>query len=107
MSIEEKISGAIEKWDEITTYWEEGGDLTYGFLQLARNDLQIFLNEIKCNYCKKQISAEIKLIDIALQFALIANEWKLAEKILQKLNLVGKAMLLIAKLIVLELTKIF
>jgi hypothetical protein len=107
MSIEEKISRAIEKWDEIATYWEEGGDHTYGFLQLAKNDLQIILNEIKCNYCKKQISAEIKLIDIALQFALLANEWKLAEKILHKLNLIGKAILLIAKLIMLELTKIF
>jgi len=107
LSVEEKINEAIKKWDEITTYWEEGGDPTYGFLQLAKNDLQTFSHEITCDYCKKQISAEIKLIDIALQFALLANEWKLSEKILHRLNLISKAILLITKLIIRELAKIF
>jgi hypothetical protein len=103
---DERMDSSVRKWDEILAYLEDGGDKTYGFLQLAESDLHAFAGEISCPYCSKQIDTEVRLIGIALQFSRLANEWELSEGVRTRLGLIGKAVPLIARLTYLELTKI-
>src|ERR1700726_2836661 len=100
------MDSSVRKWDEVLAYLEAGGDRTYGFLQLAESDLHAFAEDISCPYCKKQIDTEVRLIGIALQFSRLANEWEVSAGLRTRLALIGRAVPLIARLTLLELTKI-
>lgn len=99
------VDAPMRKWDEVLAYLESGGDRTYGFLQLAESDLQAFVHEVACPYCKKQITTEVQVIGITLQFSRLANEWAAAPSLWTRLGIVGRAVPMIAKLAFLELTK--
>ncbi len=99
------LEHAVGKWDELMLYLEEGNDMTYGFLQLAKGDLAAFSNELICQYCRNQIETEVELIEITLNFSRIANEWVISRGLLRRLRLVGKALPLITRLIRLEFRK--
>ena len=100
------VDAPMRKWDEVLAYLESGGDRTYGFLQLAESDLQAFVHEVACPYCKKQITTEVQVIGITLQFSRLANEWEVSKGVRTRLGLIGRAVPLIAKLTYLEMTKI-
>ncbi len=103
---ERQIDSSVRKWDEILEYLEGGGDRTYGFLQLAQSDLRAFAGDISCPYCMKQIETEMRLLEIALSFSRLANEWEVSKGLRTRLGLVGRAVPLIARLTFLEMTKI-
>ncbi len=99
------LDHAVGKWDELMLYLEEGNDMTYGFLQLAKSDLAAFSKELICKYCRNQIETEVELIEITLNFSRIANEWAISRGLRSRLLLVGKALPLITRLIKLEFRK--
>ena len=101
-----QIDSSVRKWEEMLAYLEGGGDKTYGFLQLAQSDLQAYASEISCQYCRKQIETELRLLVIALSFSRLANEWEASSGLRTRLGLIGKAVPLIARLSFLEVTKI-
>ncbi|MDA4113333.1 MAG: hypothetical protein OK474_04720 [Thaumarchaeota archaeon] len=103
---DQQMDSSVRKWDEILTYLENGGDKTYGFLQLAESDLHAFAGEISCPYCSRQIETEVRLIGIALRFSRLANEWEVSQGARARFRLVAKAVPLIATLTYLEITKI-
>jgi hypothetical protein len=103
---QQTIDTSVHKWDDVLAYMESGGDKTYGFLQLAESDLGAVAEKIACPYCRKQIVAEVKIIDITLRFSRLANEWEASGGIRNRLGLVGRAVPLIVNLTYLELTKI-
>ncbi len=67
----------INAWSEAKEYLESGGDVTYAFLNLARRDIGLAIDLIEDGYCRKQISSEKKLLDHALNLAMMAYEWSL------------------------------
>jgi hypothetical protein len=101
------LERAVGKWDEMMSYLEEGNDMPYGFLQLAKSDLEAFSHELVCEYCRNQTETEIKVIEIGLDFSRIANEWTANGGLKNRLDLVGRAVPLIARLVKLEFKKNF
>lgn len=106
-STEHSLDSAVNTWDSMMQYLEEGNDMTYGFLQLARSDLRIPADELKCEYCRKQIETEVKLIETTLTFSRLANEWASNKRLGVRLGIVGRAIPLIARMVRLEFGKAF
>lgn len=104
-SVEELISKAMEAWEEKAKYLEEGGDVVYAFLELARCDLKLVMDDIKCNYCRRQAKAEYELIGHALDLARMANQWMYSDSKKEKLALVFKAIKKIAEIAALQVKK--
>ena len=104
---EQPLDQAVSTWDSMMEYLEEGNDMTYGFLQLARSDLRIPAEELKCEYCRKQIEAELQLIGTTLLFSRLANEWASNRRLRLRLGIIGRAIPLIVHMIRLELGKSF
>lgn len=101
------LDEAVNTWDSMLEYLEGGNDMTYGFLQLAKSDLRIPAEELKCEYCRKQIETEVKLITTTLMFSRLANEWASNRRLKTRLGIVGRAIPLIARMIKLEFGKTF
>jgi hypothetical protein len=105
MSAQESVDASVKKWDEILSYFEAGGDRTYGYLQLAESDLDTVDHTVVCPYCRKLLISEVKLIRITIRFSRIANEWEASRGLRKRLSLIGRSLPLIASLTYLELTK--
>jgi hypothetical protein len=103
----ELLQSTLEAWDEIFQQIEDGGDLTYGFLRLARNDLRSVTQAIECSHCRRQIVAEVQLIEIVLQLSRLANQWTLARGVHDRLRLAGLALPLIGRITYLQIKKLF
>jgi hypothetical protein len=103
----EILQSTLEVWDEIFRQIEDGGDLTYGFLQLARNDLQSVTQRIVCDHCRRQIAAEVQLIETVLQLSRLANQWTISRGAREKLRLAGLALPLIGRITYLQIKKLF
>jgi hypothetical protein len=106
-STEHSLDQAVNTWDSMMQYLEEGNDMTYGFLQLAKSDLRIPAEELKCEYCRKQIETELKLIETTLMFSRLANEWASNKRLRLRLGVIGRAIPLITRMVRLELGKSF
>ncbi len=101
----ELLQSSLETWDEVLRQMEDGGDLTYGFLQLARNDLRAVAPGIVCDHCRRQIATEVLLIETVLQLSRLANEWTISKGSRGKLRLVGLALPLIGRITYLQVKK--
>ncbi len=98
-NLESDIAKYVEGYESIREYLTTGGDVTYAFLNMAKLDLEIASKYINDPYCKKLVLKELKALEKALAFAILANEWKLGlGGIGYKLRLVGKAVVEILRL---------
>lgn len=103
--VEELINKAMEAWEEKARYIEEGGDVVYAFLELARSDLRLIVGRIECEYCRKQAEAEYELIGHALDLARLANQWMYSDSRKEKLLLALRAVKKIAQIAALQVKK--
>ena len=103
----ELLQNSLESWDEIFRQIEDGGDLTYGFLQLARNDLLAVTPGIVCDHCRRQIATEVELIETVLRLSRLANEWTVSKGSRRKLQLGGQALPFIGRIAYLQIKKLF
>ncbi|MEB3780110.1 MAG: hypothetical protein GSR85_07765 [Desulfurococcales archaeon] len=74
LHVKEELESA---WREAREYIESGGDVTYAFLNLARRDISNAVDLIEDKYCRGQIMGEKRLLDHALNLAVMAYEWSL------------------------------
>ncbi len=107
MQDDKALQSSLQMWDETFSQMEEGGDLTYGFLQLAKNDLESIMGTIACDHCRRQIDAEVELIRIVMRLSRLANEWAIAGSGTRKFRLAGLALPLLERITYLELKKVF
>lgn len=73
----EVLKQAGEAWEEARKYLEIGGDVTYAYLRLALKDLKAAEPLLVDGYCRKQVKAEVELLEHALNLAMIAFQWNL------------------------------
>ena len=69
--------------DRVTNGWEqtlqslsEGDDVTFAFLKLAKQDLLTAASTVDCQYCRKHIMEEVKLIDMTIELAKLGNAYQ-------------------------------
>lgn len=94
-------------WKEAREYIESGGDATYAFLNLARKDIENIVSLIEDGYCRRQVEGEKKLLDHALNLAMMAFEWSLGVGGFKyRVKLVLKALKEIVIIFWLQLSKI-
>jgi hypothetical protein len=101
------LQSSLETWDEVFQQIDDGGDLTYGFLQLARRDLQTVAPSITCGHCRRQIATEVRLIETVLQLSRLANEWTISKSARRKLQVGGLALPLVGRIAYLQFKKLF
>ncbi|MEM1830609.1 MAG: hypothetical protein QXS63_05045 [Zestosphaera sp.] len=98
-SLESDIAKYVEAYESVREYLKTGGDMTYAFLNMAKLDLEIASKYINDPYCRRQVLKELKALEKALAFAMLANEWKLGlGGITHKLRLISKAIIEILRL---------
>lgn len=106
-NIEKDLEVLLKTYEDIRSYLESGGDVTYAYLNLAKLDLEIASKYIQDDYCRKQVVKELRALEIALTFAMLANEWKLGlYGLTGKLKLVGRAIIEILKLAFVHFSRI-
>jgi len=101
------IDTLMKNWEATISYIEEGGDIPYAMLNLARIDLNEAIPRIKCKFCKRQAEIELKLVNEALEFARMANQWLYTDSKRTKIQLAFKATIKIIKIFLIQLRKAF
>ena len=69
------LDRATRGWEDVLKSVGDGGDITFAFLQLARQDLLTSAETVDCQYCKKHVLEEAKLIQMTIDLAKLGNEY--------------------------------
>jgi len=106
-AVAKDLNKYLEVYENVRSYLESGGDITYAFLNLAKLDLDIASKYIVDPYCKKQVLKELNALDKALSFASMAHEWKIGVGGWRhKTKLVAKAIIEILRLSIIHISRI-
>jgi len=70
----------------------DGGDITFAFLNLAKQDLLASASTVDCQYCKKHIVEETRLIDMTMDLAKLGNTYPHAHGFKEKMRIAFSAM---------------
>ena len=74
------------EWENALKYLSEGGDLTVASLQLARSDLINASTSLDCEYCRRHVLEEVKLIERTLDLAKLSNAYLHAHGLGEKIS---------------------
>lgn len=102
-----EIKDVLDNWNKMLSFLEMGGNVSHVFLELCKGDLKFTLNKIKCPYCRKQMEVEYKLLTHALSLANLSSGWLGSKGVKIKLKIICKAIVTIAKITLLHISKIF
>jgi len=89
---EKLLEDVSNKWEETLHFVGDGGDITFAFLNLAKQDLLVSGNTVDCQYCKKHIEEEAKLIDMTMALAKLGNTYPHAHGFGEKMRIAFSAM---------------
>ncbi|HXQ93501.1 MAG TPA: hypothetical protein VN739_10895 [Nitrososphaerales archaeon] len=89
---EKLLEDISNKWEETLHFIGDGGDVTFAFLGLAKHDLLVSGNTVDCQYCKRHIGEEAKLIDMTMDLAKLGNTYPHAHGLGEKMRIAFSAM---------------
>lgn len=95
LSDEEKenlVDEATRGWEEVLKFLAEGGDITFGFLRLAKQDLLVAADTVDCEYCRRHVLEEAKLIDMTMELAKLSNIYPHSHGFREKVKVALSAM---------------
>jgi hypothetical protein len=78
-------------WEETLQSLKEGDDVTFVFLKLAKQDLLTAAGTVDCQYCRKHILEEVKLIDMTIELAKLGNAYQHAHRAGEKFRIASSA----------------
>ncbi len=85
------IDETTARWEEVLSSLAEGGDITFGFLTLAKQDLLVAARTVDCQWCRKHVLEEVKLIDMTIELARMGNDYPHTHGIREKLKIAFSA----------------
>jgi hypothetical protein len=85
------IDNATQGWEQTLQSLNEGNDPTFAFLTLAKQDLVSAATTVDCQYCRKHILEEVKLIDMTIELAKLGNAYQHTHGAGEKLRIASSA----------------
>jgi hypothetical protein len=86
------LDRTTQSWEDVLKSVGEGGDITFAFLQLARQDLLTSAETVDCQYCKKHVLEEAKLIEMTIDLAREGNKYPHAHGFKEKSQITFRSM---------------
>ncbi len=85
------IDQATSGWEQTLQALNEGDDVTFAFLKLAKQDLLTAASTVDCQYCRRHILEEVKLIDMTIELAKLGNAYQHAHQAGEKFRIASSA----------------